>query len=60
MKKGAKARKCHICGKIVMWVIPQEVTPFCVLCEAKNTKDYGGNDGKGYICKECKAKQESL
>lgn len=54
MKKGSKARHCHICGKTVMWLIPTgEIVLGIRTMKAKTLPEYGGNDGKGYVCKEC-------
>lgn len=59
MKKGSSARRCHECGKIVMWAIPTGESVLGIrLMKAKCLECYGGNDGIGYICKECKERKE--
>lgn len=52
MKKGSRARKCHICGKIIGWSIPTKRLFGIQECRME-WKDYGGHDEKGYLCKQC-------
>ena len=57
MKKGSSYRFCHICGEKVMLMTPtgEEILGLRVM-KSKCLPNYGGNDGKGYICKKCKEK----
>lgn len=55
MKKGSRSRKCRCCGKIIGWVIPKKEGLFGFReCEMKTLPDFA-MDNKGYICKQCKA-----
>lgn len=56
MVKGSRSRKCRFCGKIVGWMIPIKNCGLFMECDFRPTKDFA-HDGKGYICKDCKAKQ---
>ena len=59
MKKGSSARKCHICGKTVMWLIPTGKSYLGIReMKSKTLECYGGNDGKGYVCIDCKNRKE--
>ena len=58
MVKGSKARHCHVCRRIVSWAVPTGKSYLGIREMRMNTLPcYGGNDGKGYICLDCKAEQ---
>ena len=64
MVKGSRARKCHICHKIVGYSVPEKslsMEPFTFIFRTAKMQwndSYGGHDGTGYICKDCAAARE--
>ena len=59
MKKGSSTRHCRCCGKIVAWKVPSGESVLGIsLAEIRFLPD-GLTDGKGYICKACKEKEEA-
>ena len=54
VRKGSRARYCHVCREIVGWSIPTGESFLGIQCaNMKWLPNYGKHDGKGYVCKKC-------